>query len=317
MVMNMIKDLQDGMHINAQYLIASAAKCVTTAGKNYLNITLQDASGTIEGKKWDILPEDLNIFVTGNIIKIEGDVLNYRDHLQMKILSGSLLDKDSIDVTLFVPSSPVGEEELEKKLYGYIDSLKEGDLKTLTSYLINKFHDSYVTYPAAVRNHHAFASGLLYHSVSMANMAEVVCKLYPEINRDFVIAGALIHDLGKTLELSGPVATKYTDEGKLLGHISIMVSEIRMAAENLKITGETPMLLEHMILSHHSKPEFGSPVPPLTREAFVLASIDDFDAKINVILKAEENVNPGDWTERIFAMDNHSFYVPKYEDNKK
>lgn len=312
----MIKDLADGMHVKSQYLIASVAKCVTTAGKNYLNITLQDSSGTIEGKKWDILPDDLNIFLVGNIIAIEGEVLNYRDHLQMKVLNGTLLDKDNIDVTLFVPSSPVSEEQLEKELYSFLDSLHEGDLKTLTTYLINKFHDAYVVYPAAVRNHHAFSSGLLYHSISMARMAEGICKLYPEINRDFVIAGALIHDLGKTIELSGPVATKYTDEGKLLGHISIMAGEIRMAAEKLNITGETPMLLEHMILSHHSKPEFGSPIPPLTREAFVLASIDDFDAKMNVILKAEENVNPGEWTERIFAMDNHSFFLPKYENNK-
>ncbi len=312
----MIKDLQDGMHVNGQFLLSSVAKCVTTGGKNYLNLTLQDSSGTIEGKKWDILPDDLNIFVAGNIIKIEGDVLNYRDHLQMKVLNGTILDKDNIDLSLFVPSSPVGEEELEKELYSFIDSLKEGDLKVLTSYLIQKYHDRYVTYPAAVRNHHAFASGLLYHSISMAKMAEEVCKLYPEINRDFVVAGTLIHDLGKTLELSGPVATKYTDEGKLLGHISIMAGEIRMAAEKLKITGETPMLLEHMILSHHSKPEFGSPIPPLTREAFVLASIDDFDAKMNVILKAEENVAPGEWTDRVFAMDNHCFYVPKYKDNK-
>ncbi len=312
----MIKDLADGMHVKSQYLIASVAKCVTTAGKNYLNITLQDSSGTIEGKKWDILPDDLTTFVVGNIIAIEGEVLNYRDHLQMKVLSGTLLDKDNIDVTLFVPSSPVREEQLEKELYSFLDSMHEGNLKTLTTYLINKFHDQYVVYPAAVRNHHAFSSGLLYHSISMARMAEGVCKLYPEINRDFVVAGALIHDLGKTIELSGPVATKYTDEGKLLGHISIMAGEIRMAAEKLNITGETPMLLEHMILSHHSKPEFGSPIPPLTREAFVLASIDDFDAKMNVILKAEENINPGEWTERIFAMDNHCFFLPKYESNK-
>ncbi len=312
----LIKDLQDGMHIKSQYLVVNVAKCVTTAGKSYLNMTLQDCSGNIDGKKWDVLDDDLNVFVAGNIIEIEGEVLNYREHLQMKVLGGKILDQNSIDITLFVHPSPVPQEELEKKLHAYLDSLKEGDLKTITTYLIDKFHDAYVIYPAAVRNHHAFASGLLYHSICMANMAEEVCKLYPEINRDFVIAGALIHDLGKTLELSGPVATKYTDEGKLLGHISIMASEIRMAADKLHINGEIPLLLEHMILSHHSKPEFGSPVPPLTREAFVLASIDDFDAKMNVILKAEEVTAPGEWTERVFAMDNRAFYVPKYENNK-
>ena len=311
----MIKDLKDGDHIVSQYLIVNFAKCVTTAGKNYLNLTLQDSTGSIDGKKWDVNEEDLDTFLPGNIVSIEGDVLNYRDHLQMKILSGKKLEQAQIDVTRFVPTAPVPEKVLEEKLNAYIDSLKDSDLKTITKYLIQKYHDCYVSYPAAVRNHHNFASGLLYHSISMADMAEKVCTLYPEINRDFVIAGALIHDLGKTLELSGPIATKYTLEGKLIGHISIMVAEIRMAVKELHIDGETPLLLEHMILSHHSKPEFGSPVPPLTREAFVLASIDDFDAKMNIISKAEENLKPGEWTEKVFAMDNRAFYIPEYKQN--
>lgn len=313
----MIKDLKDGDRLlREQYLVTAVAKCVTTQGRNYLNITLQDASGTIEAKKWDIEDGDLDIFLVGNIVSIRGDVLNYRDHLQLKIVSGDKLEQENIDVTRFVPSSPISEGELEKELNSFISSLKDSDLKTLTQYLINKFHDSYLTYPAAVRNHHNYASGLLHHSVSMAKLAVEVCKLYPEINQDFVVAGALIHDLGKTLELSGAVATKYTDEGKLLGHISIMAGEIRMAADKLNIKGETPLLLEHMILSHHSKLEFGSPIPPLTREAFVLASIDDFDAKMNIISKATESIKEGEWTEKIFAMDNRAFYLPKYEQNK-
>lgn len=311
----MIKDLKDGERINSQFLVTNMTKGVTTQGRNYLNITFQDASGTIEAKKWDVNEDDANIFAIGNIISVDAEIIDYREHLQMKVLSGAPLDKDGIDITHFVPAAPVPLEDLEKKLNGYISSLKDSDLKTLVSYLINKFHDRYVIYPAAARNHHNCASGLLYHSISMANMAEEVCKLYPEINRDFLVGGALIHDLGKTIELSGPIATKYTDEGKLLGHISIMAGEIRIAAEKLNITGETPMLLEHMILSHHGKPEFGSPVPPLTREAFALSSIDDFDAKMNIISKATNGVAKGNWTEKIFAMDSHMFYVPKYEQN--
>ena len=147
----------------------------------------------------------------------------------------------------------------------------------------------------------------------MADLAEQVCKLYSKLNRDWVIAGALIHDLGKTIELSGPIATKYTIEGNLVGHISIMVAEIRMACKELKIEGEKLTLLEHMIASHHSKPEFGSPVPPLTREALALAMIDDFDAKMNIVDKAVENADLGSFTEKIFALDGRAYYVPSYE----
>lgn len=309
-----IKELKDGQRIQSQFLVTNMTKGVTTQGRNYLNITFQDATGTIEAKKWDVGPEDADIFVVGNIVNVDAEVIDYREHLQMKVLAGSPLNGEEIDISHFVPAAPISLKDLEKKLNDYIESIKNKDVKTIVKYLINKYHDKYVIYPAAVRNHHNCASGLLYHSISMANLAEEIIKLYPEINRDFVIGGAIIHDLGKTLELSGPIATKYTDEGKLLGHISIMAGEIRMAAEKLNITGETPILLEHMILSHHSKPEFGSPVPPLTREAFVLASIDDFDAKMNVIMKATESVKKGEWSEKIFAMDSRAFYVPKYEE---
>ena len=125
----MIKDLKDGDHIVSQYLIVNFAKCVTTAGKNYLNLTLQDSTGSIDGKKWDVNEEDLDTFLPGNIVSIEGDVLNYRDHLQMKILSGKKLEQDQIDVTRFVPTAPVPEKVLEEKLNAYIDSLKDSDLK--------------------------------------------------------------------------------------------------------------------------------------------------------------------------------------------
>jgi 3'-5' exoribonuclease len=127
-----------------------------------------------------------------------------------------------------------------------------------------------------------------------------------------LVAGALIHDIGKTLELSGPVATQFTLEGKLLGHISIMQAEIREAAKELNMTGEIPVIMEHMVLSHHTKPEFGSPVPPLTREALALAMIDDMDAKMMILDKAYEGVNPGEFTQKIFTMDDRYFYLPLY-----
>ena len=311
--MEMIKDFEDGQHVFNQLLVTQVDKCVTTQGRSYLNVTLQDSSGSILGKKWDVFDGDLEVFKEGNIVAVEGEVLKYKGSLQFKIISGAQVSVSDVDVTRFIPQAPVPREELEKKLNAYIESLKDEDLKKIVVYLINKFHDKYVIHPAAVRNHHNFASGLLYHSLCMADLGEEVCKLYTKLNRDWVIAGALIHDLGKTIELSGPIATKYTVEGNLVGHISIMVAEIRMAAKELGIEGEKLTLLEHMIASHHSKPEFGSPVPPLTREALALAMIDDFDAKMNIVDKAVENADLGSFTEKIFALDGRAYYVPSYE----
>lgn len=310
-----ISEFEDGLTIETQFLINNVSRGVKTDGGRYLNVTLQDASGTIEAKKWDVSDEDLNILVPGNVVGVYGEVYQYRNNLQFKIFEVTPIAADSIDISRFVKPSPVPQETLIAKLNAYLDSLQNQEVKRLTKYLVSKFYDDYITYPAAVRNHHAFGSGLLYHSLTMADAAEAMCKLYPSLNRDFLIAGCLLHDIGKTLELSGPVATKYTLEGKLIGHISIMQSEVRIACQALGIEEETALLMQHMVLSHHGVPEFGSAVVPLTREALALSMIDNFDAKMQVLDNAFEGVQPGDWTQRIYALDNLYFYNPTY--NKK
>lgn len=310
--MKLVSELTDGDEVVEQFLVSSFDKGITAQGKSYLTINLQDSSGTILGKKWDVDEGDSSVFVPGNIVLVKGNVLAYKGALQMKILAGTPVDQDSVDISRFVVHPPVPQEELEKKLDAYLESLKNPDVKLLTTYLVKKFRDKYVTYPAAVHNHHAFGSGLLYHSICMADDAEAICKLYPSLNRDVLVAGTLIHDIGKTIELSGAITTQFTLEGKLLGHISIMQAEVRIAAQELKMTGEIPLIMEHMVLSHHNKPEFGSPVPPETREALVLSMIDDMDAKMNILDKAFVNVKPGEWSQKIFTMDGRYFYLPLY-----
>jgi 3'-5' exoribonuclease len=315
--MKTIAELKDGDHVTAPFLVNACNKGVTTASRTYLTISLQDASGTLDAKKWDIDPDDETTFAPGNIVMVEAEVLSYKNALQMKVLSGKPLPLDDVDYTRFVPSSPVAKDVLVKKLNAYLDSLQNADVKTLVSYLVKKHYDAYIDYPAAVRNHHNYASGLLYHSLCMADMAEALCKLYPSLNRDVLVGGAIIHDIGKTIELSGPIATKFTLEGKLLGHISIMQAEVKEAADELKMTGEIPLIMEHMVLSHHNQPDYGSPVPPETREALALAMIDDFDAKMNILDKAFQGVNPGEWTQKVFTIDDRYFYLPLYSAAKK
>src|SRR5574344_2221643 len=251
--MKTIAELKDGDRISSQFLVNGCTKGVTTASRSYLTISLQDATGTMDGKKWDIAPKDEEIFAPGNIVLVEAEVLSYKNALQMKLLSGEALPLEGVDFSRFVPSSPVSKEVLVKKLNDYLFSLKNHDVKILTEYLVKKHYDAFVDYPAAVRNHHNFASGLLYHSLCMADDAEALCKLYPSLNRDVLIAGAIIHDIGKTIELSGPIATKFTREGKLLGHISIMQAEVKEAADSLGMSGEIPVVMEHMVLSHRSE----------------------------------------------------------------
>jgi len=309
--MKWIKDFLEGDLIRGPLLVVNANKGITNNGLAYMNVTLQDKTGTIEAKKWDINEADAALINVGNVILVDGDVLNYRDNLQVKIRAVSKVNDDEFDATRFTMASPIPLPELEKRLDGYLNSLKDKDIALLTKTLVGKYYKSYIAYPAAVRNHHEFASGLLHHTVSMADLGEAIANLYPSVDRDMLIAGILLHDLGKTLELSGPIIPKYTLEGKLIGHISITHAEIQKSIEALKINSETATLLSHMVLSHHGKYEYGSPVLPLTREAYLLSVIDDLDAKMMILDKAYDQTPEGEFSTRIYAMDDRSFYKPK------
>jgi len=306
-----INEFKDGDRIFAQLLVTNVTKGVTGNNLAYLTVTLQDKTGVVDGKKWDVVPEDADTYQIGNIVEVEGDVIFYRNSLQMKIIRGRKLDSSNVDATRFTMSAPVEQAILEKKLAKYLKSIVNPECSAIVHALVKQYYDKFVTYPAAVRNHHEYTNGLLYHTLCMADLADAIIPCYPSIDRDMLISGILLHDIGKTVELSGPIIPKYTIEGKLIGHISIMDSEIRRVASELKITGETPYLLEHMILSHHGKQEFGSPVEPLTREALLLNIIDDLDAKMAILDKAYALTNEGEFTAKIFPLDERMFYKPK------
>ena len=307
----MISELLDGEHFKGQLLIANSAKCVNNVGANYLNLELRDASGNINGKKWDVSLDDESIFAIGNVVYIEGEVLKYKENLQIKVLSGVFVPVEEIDTARFIKQPPLPKEELIKRFNQYVDSIKNEDCKKILDYLIKRLSPNLFEYPAAVSVHHDYASGLLMHTVSMADIASFLVDYYPNINRDILITGVLLHDMGKTIEFEGPIVYKYSLTGKLLGHITIMVSEIRRAAEGLKITSEVPLLLEHMVLSHHGYPEFGSAVLPMTQEAILLSLIDNLDSKMVIVQKALENTNPGEFSQKVFPLDNRTIYKPK------
>ncbi len=307
----MISSFSDGMRIEGQFLVGNASKSINNLGSFYYTLELRDASGSIQGKKWEITSEDEKILVAGNVILVTGEVVRYRDALQLKVLKASLVEEEDIDFLSLLTPPPVPKEELIKKLSGYVNSIKDPDCSALLSYFINKYKDKLFTYPAGVSVHHEYSSGLLTHLTSMADLGEFLASKYQPLNRDLLITGILLHDIGKLIELEGPVVYHYSTEGKLLGHISLMVAEIRKAASELKIQGEVPMLLEHMVLSHHDKPEFGSPIPPMTKEALLLSMIDNLDSKMAIVTKALETVNEGEFTQKIYPLDGRSLYKHK------
>ena len=309
-MMKMIAELTDHDHIEGQFLLGAVSKGVNANGGSYFSVELRDASGTVMAKKWDATLLDENIFIPGNVISIVGETNRYKEALQIKIISAEVVPLEDINIARFVKAPPISKEELIKKFNQHVDSIKNEDCLKILQYMLKKFGEKVFDYPAAVSIHHEYSSGLLMHSVTMADLAAYIAPIY-DADHDILITSCLLHDLGKIIELEGPIVFKYSLEGKLLGHISIMAAEIREAAHQLGINSEVPLLLEHMVLSHHGQQEFGSPVMPLTKEALLLSLIDNLDSKMVLVSKTIAEIEPGNFSQKVFALDNRTFYKPK------
>ncbi|MER2120896.1 MAG: 3'-5' exoribonuclease YhaM [Solibacillus sp.] len=309
--MNGITKLQPGEQVDQYLLIKEAKKGVTTVGKPFMSLILQDRSGDIEAKLWDTNEEHENLYRAQVIVKVGGEIHDYRGKNQLRVKQiRPARDEEGVQISDLLPTSAVPKELLFEELTQYFFQIQNPNISRITRNLTKKYQDQLLIYPAATKNHHDYASGLLDHVVSMLKLSEAICDLYPTLNRDLLYAGVILHDIGKVIELSGPVGTMYTVEGNLLGHISIMVNEIGQAANELKIEGEEVMLLQHLVLSHHGKEEWGSPKKPMIQEAEILHYIDNIDAKMNMLTRALDKTKPGEFTERLFPLDNRSFYKP-------
>ena len=185
---------------------------------------------------------------------MSGDVINYRGRKQMKVNQARLAKpEDNLSTKDFVDGAPMTPDEIKEALSHFMLDIENANLQRITRHLIKKYQDRFFTYPAASSHHHNFASGLSYHVLTMLRIAKSICDIYPLLNRSLLYSAIILHDLGKVRELSGPVATTYTVEGNLLGHISIASDEVAESAKELGIEGEEVMLLRHMILAHHGK----------------------------------------------------------------
>ncbi|GEL78803.1 3'-5' exoribonuclease YhaM [Tenuibacillus multivorans] len=295
-------------------LIKSADKGVASNGKPFLTIIFRDRSGEIDAKLWEISKEDEEVFLPESIVHVHGDIRQFRGKPQLNIRQIRLTSPtDGVSPEDFMEKAPVPVEELQEYITKKIFEMQNPNIQRLVRYFVRKYEHDLFVYPAATKNHHEYAAGLAHHVVSMLKLADQIKSLYPDINADLLYAGIILHDIGKVKELSSPMSPTYTLEGKLLGHITMMVDEVSSAAEELGIEGEEVLLLQHLILSHHGKAEWGSPKAPQIREAEVLHLIDLMDAKMNMMNRALAKVKPGEFTERIYPLNNRSLYKPTIE----
>ncbi len=308
----LVKDFKDGDHVNTNLLVSSLTKGVTNSGAPYLSLTLQDNSKAIDAKMWDVKSEIEKILCTGKVFNFDLEINMYRNNLQAKVIKVLPMSQNDIDMLDYVSASPIPKDVLRNNIGDGVNQIKNDNISRIVTAMLNYYDNDIYIYPAASKIHHNFIGGLATHTSGMIKLALAISEIYPTVNKDYLIAGVILHDLGKIEEFVSPFVSEYSTNGKLLGHISIMDARLLEIGKELKLEdSEELMVLRHMILSHHGQHEYGSPILPETLEAELLTYIDNIDAKVEIINKALADVKPGEFSQRIFAMDNRSFYKVK------
>ncbi|HBD62811.1 MAG TPA: CMP-binding protein [Clostridiales bacterium] len=307
-----ISDLKAGEKTDGFYLIKSFDVKKTTNGKQYIDIDLVDKTGEINAKIWEYSEEKEALVASSSIVKVRGEVLEWNGSKQLKVNKiRPASEMDSVKISELIPSAPVDKEEMFDEVKSYVNKIKDTEIRMLVDTIISKYSSKLYYYPAAKKNHHSYMSGLLYHMMRMLQSGEKLGQVYDFLNMDYVYAGVILHDICKILEMDSDeygVVSDYTMEGKLLGHIIQGIKEIEIEGEKLGISREKSVVLQHMVLSHHYEPEFGSPKKPMTPEAELLHFLDIIDARMFDFQHAVEGVQPGHFTDKIWLLDNRNLY---------
>ena len=310
-----IKDLREGQEFIDFFIVRASGVKIGSNGKKYLDITLGDKTGDLTAKKWDVSPGEepaLDAIKAGDIVKIKASVTVYRDAKQLRVTRIRIaVPEDNVDMMHLVKSAPETAIYMYDFIYSKAEEIKDNELRLMSTTILSRNKEKLLYYPAAMRNHHAELAGLLWHMKRMIMHAEVLVGVYQMLNRDLLVAGVIFHDIEKMTEIRSNefgVSDGYSFEGKLLGHLVQGVKVINELAKEFGVCDEKSIMLQHMSISHHYEPEFGSPKKPLFPEAEMLHYLDIMDAKMYDIEEAMEATEPGEFSDRIWSMDNRTLY---------
>jgi 3'-5' exoribonuclease len=307
-----LANFDEGKPFDGFFLVLAKQQRTTKSNKPYLNLILGDKTGQLEGRIWDLSdPRIAKDFDRGDIVKARGSASRFDDRLQMKIDQLRKATANEVDKSDLLPATTCDVAELWRQLLAFIESFTNPDLKLLMTTMLADpaIAAAYREAPAAKQLHHAWLGGLLEHVVSLLTLADRVAPHYPLLDRDLLLTGVLLHDIGKIRELSWVTGFEYTVEGVLLGHIQIGAALAERAIDSLpNFPPRLKTLVLHMILSHHGKLEFGSPKLPMIPEALALSFIDDLDAKMQAIQGEfdkciREGKGPDELTGKVWALD--------------
>lgn len=296
-----VSNIKDRDPVSAVFLVKEKVMAMAKNGKPYMNLRFMDKSGEIEAKIWDNTDLLDKQFDKDDFVRIRGKASVYMNKMQVVVSEITKIPEEQVCLADFLPESPRDKAEMVLELSEVVAAISNPHLKSLMQAFLadEAFMGLYCSAPAAKGMHHVYLGGLLEHSLALVKLVKTIVPLYGGINEDLLIAGALLHDVGKVHEMSFERSFDYTDAGKLLGHITIGVELVEDKIRTLEgFPRELAMLLKHMLLSHHGQYEYGSPKRPKTVEATILNYLDDMDSKINGIRAhiAKESVSTSRWT---------------------
>lgn len=296
--MRYLKELRDGETVSETYFCKQKQAMQTKAGKSYYSLLLQDKTGTLDGKVWE-LNAGIEHFEAMDYIRVEGQVVSFQGALQLNIRRIRKLSEGEYDISEFMPCTEKNQTAMYQELLGYIASLKEDSFKLLAeSYFKEdpKFKEMFLKHSAAKTMHHNFIGGLLEHTVSVTRLCAYLAENYPVLDRDLLLTAAMFHDVGKLAEISAFPENDYTDGGQLLGHIFIGADWLSKRMDKLGcFTVKRKNELLHCILSHHGELEYGSPKKPELVEALALSMADNLDAKLEGVTALFKGTEETGW----------------------
>lgn len=293
-------------------IVKSVEKRITSKGSRFLDMKLADNSGEIDAKLWNYDEAVQGTFKPYDFIKIRGALTPFNDSTQLRIERiRHVTEEDNVNIDDFVPSAVLSGKEMLEEIEKTVAAFEDEDLKKLVSVIIDEYRDRLVYWPGAKSLHHALRSGLLMHTLSILRLAQGVTSVYPFLNKDLLYAGVILHDIAKTEEIDSSesgISSDYTAEGNLLGHLVMGAMIVDRTGRREGINPETLTLLEHMLISHHGSPEFGSAKLTMFPEAEVLSQLDLLDARLYEMATALDETNPGEFSGKMWALDNRKLY---------
>ena len=316
----------DNQVITTYFCLSSLQVRDRKQGGQYLALTLADKTGQIEGRMWEDYADSLQHCSEGCYVKVQGQISKYQGKFQITLTKMRSAADSEIEIGDFIPSTQYDIDEMYSELIGYVDAFKNSHLRDLVHVFLDdeSIGAAFRTAPAAKRLHHAWIGGLLEHVLTLVRVCLATAPFYPEVDPDLLVTGAILHDIGKIRELSWKSSFSYTLEGQLIGHISIAqgmlhekIAALNARPEATPFPDRLRLLVEHMILAHHGKLEFGSPKLPMTPEAMLLSALDDLEAKFQTLRNEfaaakSAGKSSGDVTDWVRSMERPLFNSQAY-----